>query len=254
MYRLAPGHILQLLYLKERLRRRHVRSFIEVGAGSGYLSSALLSVGMEGCGFDLNGDACGENERANAPAIATGRYRVRREDFLVADTRPADLVISSMVIEHLDDAGVRAYFARAKSLLSPGGVIVTLVPASPKHWGIEDDIAGHKKRYVAGDFDAIARDHGLRVAHVAGLTYPLSNVLLGVSNLLVRRAESWKLSLDEQSRTVESGYRHVTGKTQFPDAVRFLVNEVTIYPLHLLQRAFTGNPDALVLYAELERA
>jgi SAM-dependent methyltransferase len=252
MYRLAPGHILQLLYLKERLRRRAARSFIEVGAGSGYLSATLLSLGMDGSGFDLNADACAENERANARAIAARRYIVRREDFLVADTQPADLVISSMVIEHLDDADVHAYFARAKSLLAPRGVIVTLVPASPRHWGIEDDIAGHKKRYVRRDFDTIAGEHGLRVAHVAGLTYPMSNMLLGVSNLLVRRQESWKLSLDEQARTVESGYRHVTGKTQFPDAVRYLVNEATLYPLHLLQRAFTRHPDALVLYAELE--
>ena len=34
MYRLARGHILLLLYLKERLRQREFRSFIDVGARS----------------------------------------------------------------------------------------------------------------------------------------------------------------------------------------------------------------------------
>jgi 2-polyprenyl-3-methyl-5-hydroxy-6-metoxy-1,4-benzoquinol methylase len=254
MYRLAPGHILQLLYLKERLRARSLATFIEVGAGNGYLSHALLGLGLTGSGFDLNAVACAENREANADAIAAGHYRVRQEDFLAAETSSADLIISSMVIEHLDDGDVQAYFARCVALLRPGGLIVTLVPASPRHWGIEDDIAGHKKRYVRADFAAIARQHALRVAHLAGLTWPVSNLLLGISNRLVRRAETWKLELDDRAKTVESGYRKVRGKTEFPDAVQWLVNEFTMYPLHMVQRAFRDNANALVLYAEMERA
>lgn len=253
LYRLAPGHILQFLYVKQRLRHRGIRTFIEVGAGNGYLSRELLKLGFRGTGLDLNPDACENNRRLNVEAVQAGRYAVRREDFATATLDPVDLVISSMVIEHLDADDVRVYFERCRDLLNHTGLVVTIVPASPRHWGIEDDVAGHRRRYTRDLFRAIAAEHGLRLAHLAGLTYPVSNLLLGLSNRLVRRSESWKLRLGEHARTVASGDRHVTGKTEFPGFVRFLVNEATLYPLHLLQRLFTGHPDALVLYAEFEK-
>lgn len=254
MYQLAPGHVLQFLYVKQRLRALRLRTFVEVGAGNGYLSRELLALGLTGTGFDLNADACEHNAHLNATAIAANRYAARCEDFLTASMSSVDVIISSMVIEHLIATDVHAYFSRCRQFLNPGGVIITIVPASPRHWGIEDDIAGHQRRYTRAAFEEIARDHGLRVSHIAGLTYPLSNLLLGVSNRLVRRAESWKLTMDPRERTVASGHRHVRGKTEFPGFVRYLVNGVTLYPLHLVQRAFTRHPDALVLYAELNVA
>jgi hypothetical protein len=215
------------------------------------VSHALLSLGLSGTAFDLNAEACENNRLENAQAAASGKYTIRCEDFVAASVAPADLIISSMVIEHLTPAEVRAYFARSRELLNPSGLIVTIVPASPRHWGIEDDIAGHQKRYTRDDFTGIAAEHRLRVVHIAGLTYPLSNLLLGLSNRLVRRAESGKLTMDAHARTVASGSRHVWGKTEFPDAARYFVNEVTLFPLHLLQYLTRGHSDALVLYAEM---
>jgi 2-polyprenyl-3-methyl-5-hydroxy-6-metoxy-1,4-benzoquinol methylase len=252
LYRLAPGHILQILYVKDRLRNRGFRTFIDVGAGNGYLSHTLLSLGLTGTGFDLNAEACENNRAENAEAVAAGRYTVRCEDFVTAPVTPADVIVSSMVIEHLTPTQVRAYFAHCREVLNPSGLIVTIVPASPRHWGIEDDIAGHQKRYTRQDFTEIAAEHQLRVVHVAGLTYPLSNLLLGLSNRLVRRAESGKLTMDAHARTVASGSRHVWGKTEFPDVARYFVNEVTLFPLHLLQYLTRNNQNALVLYAEMQ--
>ena len=243
-----------MLYVKDRLRNRGLRTFIEVGAGNGYLSRALLSIGLTGIGFDLNAEACENNRVENSAAVASGRYTVRCEDFVTAAVLPADLIISSMVIEHLTAAELHAYFARCRNVVSTTGLIVTIVPASPRHWGIEDDIAGHQKRYTREDVREIASEHQLRVVHVAGLTYPVSNLLLGLSNRLARRAESWKLAMGAHERTLISGNRHVWGKTEFPDATRYLVNEVTLFPLHLLQYLTRGSRHALVLYAEMQPA
>jgi SAM-dependent methyltransferase len=254
-YRLAPGHILQLMYLKRRLRGLRGKRFIEVGAGNGHVSSALLALGMSGVGFDLNASACLNNSRANGRYIEQGRYAVRREDFLTAPVdAPADLIISCMVIEHLPQPDVDDYFARCLELLAPAGMIVTVVPGSPRHWGIEDEIAGHQKRYTREDLMDVAARHALAVRHIAGLTYPLSNLLLGLSNRLVRRAESWKLATDEMTRTVASGDRDVMGKTVFPSIARYAINGVTMFPFHLLQLASRRRRDALVLYAEMFRA
>src|SRR6267143_141240 len=116
MYRLAPGHVLQILYVKDRLRNRGLRTFIDVGAGNGYVSHALLSLGLGGTAFDLNAEACENNRVENAQAVASGKYTIRCEDFVAASVAPADLIISSMVIEHLTPTEVRAYFARCREL------------------------------------------------------------------------------------------------------------------------------------------
>jgi SAM-dependent methyltransferase len=249
--RRAPGHVLQHMYLRRRLRRYRGGRFIEVGAGSGLLSSVLLGMGMTGEGIDRNPAACAENEATNHEAVASGRYRIRQDDFFSVALDAADVVVSSMVIEHLSEPQVDAYFERARALLRPGGCVVTLVPASPAHWGIEDDIAGHQKRYTRACFEDLARRHALALVHEAGLTYPLSNWLLPLSNFLVRRRESSKLSLSADERTVASGKRDVPWKTTFPSAVGLVVNELTMSPFFVAQAFFRDHPHAMVRYAEL---
>jgi SAM-dependent methyltransferase len=249
---LAPGSVLQLMYIKRRLASLAGKRFIELGAGNGQLSRLLLDLGLSGVGYDLNASACENNARLNRDAIAAGHYRVENADFF-QDCSPerADLIISSMVLEHLAPDQVDAYFAQCRRVQGPGGMVVTLVPASSAHWSIEDEIAGHHKRYSSSCFDDIARTHQLSIAHIAGLTYPLSNWLLPLSNFLVRRRERSKLELSMQDRTVLSGNRDVPWKTVFPRFVGYLVNEITLYPFYLLQRVFRHHSSAMVLYCEL---
>jgi cyclopropane fatty-acyl-phospholipid synthase-like methyltransferase len=186
MYRLAPGNILQLMHLKRRLQGFSGKRFVEVGAGNGHISNYLLELGMRGRGLDLNESACHNNRTLNQGYIDEERYTVEHTDFMDARFE-ADVIISSMVIEHLDQAGVDRYFEKCRDSLQPGGLVITFVPGDPGHWGIEDEIAGHQKRYTFRCFDDIARRHQLELRHQAGLTYPLSNWLFPLSNYLVRR-------------------------------------------------------------------
>ena len=247
---LPPGTILQLRYLRERLSLIHPGRFIEVGTGAGEVSALLLEAGWTGTGYEP-GPAAARVRARNALAIAHGRYELRDVDWLVAaPDEPADVVISSMVIEHLPDAQEALYFHRARAALSPSGRAIVLVPASPRHWGIEDDIAGHQRRYARASLIRRLTELGWRVDHIAGLTFPLSNILLPVSNRLVARAERDRLSLSESERTLRSGARDVVGKTSFPPIARAILNERILYPLHLAQRAFRDSERALVLYVE----
>src|SRR4051794_25258048 len=120
---LAPGNILQNLFVKERiahlLKERQYASFIEFGAGMGYLSAILLDVGMTGFAVDLNETACESNRSLNASAIKQGKYRVVNGDFLATDLPQVDVILSSMVVEHLPDDARLAYFEQAKRLLKP---------------------------------------------------------------------------------------------------------------------------------------
>jgi SAM-dependent methyltransferase len=246
-YRPADEH----LYVSERLAARRPGTFVEVGVGSGHLSQLLLSEGWTGTGWDLRASSLLRASRLNAEAIATGNFTVRNADWLSGDqTSPVDLVVSSMVLEHLDDAAVDRYFERAAASLGPGGLAILLVPGSPRHWGIEDEIAGHHRRYTAYSLQAAVRRNGWHVDHLAGLCYPLSNVLLRLSDRLVGRAEKDKRALTLLERTERSGDREVAWKTDFPGWAGLLINETVLKPFHWWQKRSVNAADALVLYCE----
>lgn len=248
---LPPGTILQRLYFKERLRRWPAGRFVEVGAGEGVLCESLLQHGWRGTAFDLNAAALERAAVRNAAALEAGRLELVAGNWLErTGTESADLVLSSMVLEHLDDASVTRFLDRACATLTADGRLVTLVPASPAHWGIEDEIAGHLRRYTASSLRETLESHGWLVEHVVGLTYPLSNLLLRLSNRLVSRYESGLLDVGADKRTIASGRRSVPWKTSFPIVARLALNPITLYPFHLLQKATRDSSGALVLYAE----
>jgi len=256
-HEIAPGSILQRLYLGERLRanRLHGKRFLELGAGTGMNSHFLLESGLTGVGFDLNERACARNREVNATHVAAGRYEVVCGDFLAAADRGSfDVVFSCMVLEHLAPEQEASVFSLARAVLAPGGVMVLLVPSCPAAWGIEDEIAGHQRRYTRPALARLAAAHGFEVRDLAGLTYPLSNLLLPLSNWIIRRAERRKLALSEQERTVLAGRREVLFKTDYPGALRAVLNDVTMAPLHWLQKACRNAAGALVLYAEMAPA
>jgi SAM-dependent methyltransferase len=233
------------MYLRGRLGRRPPGKFVDVGVGAGLLSRELLRLGWHGEGWDLSEEAVRAATATNRAAIASGRYRVHHGDWLEQDPARADLVVASMVLEHLEEEGRFLGHCHRS-----GGQLVLLVPASPRHWGIEDEIAGHLRRYTRGSLRQLLQRSGFVVSHLVGLTFPVSNVLLPLSNLLVRRAEAHKLDLAASERTRRSGIRQVPFKTVFPLATGILLNRVALYPFHLAQKATRGSERALVLYAE----
>lgn len=251
---LPPGTILQLMYLKERISKVKPGRFVEIGAGAGHISHLLLSLGWRGKAYDLS-QTTGQSLRERfASQIASGSYDVVVGDWLAAPPEPSDLVISCMVMEHFDDEGQRAFISHGRNCLTVEGIMITIVPGSPAHWGIEDEIAGHYRRYSRKTAARIFDEEGLVMAHIAGLTYPVSNMLFPLSNFIVKRSESRKLSLSMIDRTKQSGIRGVPMKTTFPKMFGLLLNEKVLFPLHLVQKAFGKSDKAMVLYCETKRS
>jgi SAM-dependent methyltransferase len=240
------------MYFKERLRGLPPGRFVDVGAGQGIVSRTLLDLGWNGSAYDLNGESLAIAAQVNRPAVSEGRYRVIERDWLDdVEAEPADLIVSCMVLEHMADADEGRYFERCKSMLRPGGTGVLFVPGSPRHWGIEDEIAGHYRRYTFEGLRRRIEEHALEVRHLAGLTFPVSNVLYPLSEYLVRRAERNKMKLTIAERTRLSGNRAVPFKTTFPALLRIVLNETVMYPFHVLQKLSAGNDRSLVVYAEV---
>jgi SAM-dependent methyltransferase len=253
---LPPGTVLQLMYLRERLQGILPGRFVEVGPGKGEITRLLLDLGWTGESFDLDPLTIAALRERFVPEIAANRYRPVFEDVLSLPEKAgdADLVISCMVMEHMDDSAEPRFMRKAASLLRPGGRMIGLVPASPAHWGIEDEIAGHCRRYTREALQRLADATDWRVEHLSGLTYPVSNMLLPVSNHLVRRGEDHKLRLSAEERTRLSGRRTVKYKTYLPSFLGVLSNRYTLAPLHWLQKACGGARAALVLYFEARPA
>lgn len=67
-----------------------------------------------------------------------------------------DLVLATDIVEHVDDDV--AALAELRRVLKPGGTLLLTVPAFPSLWGLQDEVAHHKRRYRMGPFlDAVAK-------------------------------------------------------------------------------------------------
>lgn len=251
---LPPGTLLQLMYLRERIRLVPPGFFIEIGPGSGEITRLLLDLGWSGHSYDLEAKTIATLSDRFNKEIAEHRFVPINDDYLSA--RPicekADLVISCMVMEHLEDDAQSTFMQKSAECLKKGGVMIGLVPASPAHWGIEDDIAGHCRRYTRAGIETLIAVSGWKIQHITGLTFPISNLFLPISNFLVNRSERSKLALSTLERTKQSGRRQVKFKTYFPAMLGILLNELTLFPMYLLQKLCAKSESALVLYFEAQ--
>ena len=136
------------------------RRVVEVGCGTGNFTRYLL-----------DRDAV---IALDAEADCVGRLRLRYPDHprlhaLVCDVSTGcldqaagfqpDSCVCLNVLEHIEDDA--ATLRRMASVLSPGGVIVLLVPAFPGLYGPIDRNLGHCRRYTRGSIRRLARDTGL---------------------------------------------------------------------------------------------
>lgn len=250
MARLAPGTVLQLTYLNERLGKMKPGCFIEIGPGTGEITKLLLNLGWTGSSYDIDENTIAGLRSRFALEISDQSYNPVNSDYLLspAPDKKVDLVISCMVMEHLADE--LAFMQKSRECLKTDGLMIGIVPSSPGHWGIEDDVAGHLRRYTRQTLKELIEKSRWQLLHIAGLTYPLSNWLLPISNFLVNRSERSKLSLSTLERTKQSGRRTVKFKTYFPVILAPLVNRYTLYPLHIMQKLFAESENSLVLYFE----
>ena len=127
--------------------------------------------GWSGRAYDLNAQSLAAAAQLNRLAVSEGRYQLEQRDWLeVATTEPVDLVVSCMVLEHLAEADEARYLEHCRRALKPRGLGVLFVPGCPDYWGMEDEVAGHFRRYTFQSLQRSIEARGLRVGHVAGLT------------------------------------------------------------------------------------
>jgi tRNA (cmo5U34)-methyltransferase len=104
------------------LAGRELRRVLDLGAGTGMLSRAVLQANPDSELVLLDGSA--------AMLEQARRSLGDRASYVLGDfggelpAGPWDGVVSALAIHHLEDAGKRQLFARVRAALSPGGVFV----------------------------------------------------------------------------------------------------------------------------------
>ncbi len=231
------------------------RTFLEVGCGAGRLSRWLCERGLTGRAVDVSTAAIAEARDHLADFIGRGTVEVDQLDVLTDDdARQYDIVLSLMVMEHLEDD--LAFARRLAAHVAPGGHLVIGVPGRRDRWSIEDETVGHWRRYERDDLVRVLECAGLRKVTVWSVAVPVANALFHIGNLLLRLSGegSKKRTHSRQAQTEHSGIREIPLKTMFPPAFRYVLNRYTMTPLFVLQRLFYGTNRGLTLIGFGERA
>ena len=131
------------------------RTVLDVGCGTGFVTSALERAGMRAVGIDMHEVGLRfARPRMRGPLLcATATTLPFKDQF--------DVAMLCDVIEHCpDDVVVLRDTGRA---IRPGGSVVVTVPAHQALWTSVDDISGHKRRYDAAMLRAAIERAGLHV-------------------------------------------------------------------------------------------
>ena len=246
----SPGTYCLDVAIKDLLKNLSLQSFIEIGCGNGNLSKLLCQSGLKGCGVDVSAQAIAIAENKLKNFIDKQQYQLIHSSLLgLTENYQADLAISLMVMEHVDDDV--DFLTRLSKLVKPSGYVMVGVPARKNKWSLEDDLVGHVRRYDREDLIALMKKIGLKDITCYSVSYPISNILLPIGNLYTRRtkAEMNKMFLESEIQTQLSGVRSIPYKTVFPIWYKLLLNSFTMLPLVWLQKLFYSSNLGLSLVA-----
>jgi SAM-dependent methyltransferase len=203
-------------------------SFLETGAGTGYMTRLFLERGFHGACYDL-GKESRHRLRQNLDA-----YRDRMsvvDDLSGLNEDSFDYLLAFEVLEHIEDDN-QALTAWTH-FLKPGGKILVSVPAHARKYGKSDEVVGHIRRYERKQLTDLLGNAGYEDIRLWNYGFPLTEFTRCVSNLLIS-GEREHLALTPVERSTRSSFTR-------PQYIRRLlgrINEKLFNPFVSLQRVF----------------
>lgn len=136
---------------------------IEIGCGIGNFTGLLLDTRQAVAAIDVE-PACIDRllqrypGRANLEAFSCD---VMAPAFAALQSFGADSCVCLNVLEHIEDD--LDALRRMAAVLTPGGIVVLLLPAFPSLYGPIDKMLGHHRRYTRASVAKLAEAAGLKV-------------------------------------------------------------------------------------------
>jgi SAM-dependent methyltransferase len=167
------------------------RNLLEIGCGTGFVLAGLRRAFPR---LDLSG---GEISTAGLDYVAgrvPGARLYQMDARRLPFEREFDVVGAFDVLEHIDDD--QAALVQIRQATRPGGGIMLTVPQHPRLWGLADEFAQHKRRYVRRRLIAQLHAAGFRVVRATSFVVSLLPILF-VSRLRQRRTRATYEHLSE---------------------------------------------------------
>lgn len=173
-------------------------AFLEMGAGTGYMTRRFLDRGFHGAASDLGEDSRAMM-RANL-AYAGDRMRVV-DDVDALPPESFEYLFAFEVLEHIeDDLAVLRSWTRP---LRSGGQVLISVPAHARKFGRADEITGHVRRYEKDELRRLLENAGFGQITIINYGFPITELTRRLSNWLVKGDRSYE-SLSPQERSIRS--------------------------------------------------
>jgi SAM-dependent methyltransferase len=192
----GPRYIARSAAIRKVLRDVHCEQALDIGCGSGNITRHLADFARHVHVTDLSDKAVtvaqetlGGAEAFTFEAIDVFACGPETRAHLIGRF---DLVMLSEVLEHLDD-DERA-LAVLNDLLSANGRLLLTVPADPSQWSVEDELAGHKRRYTKAELTHKLSRAGFRQERMINWGFPFTRALLGVERRLMGSRSANSLS------------------------------------------------------------
>lgn len=226
----TPSYLVKRRVILEYLATCAGTNILEVGCGCGDLLQVLERKGYTGMGIDISADAL---------AVASAGFV--GDSIKVKCCTPDDLqeqfdvVIASEVMEHHQDDAL--FLQQLRERLLDGGFILLTVPAHMKDWGANDDFCGHVRRYERQELFAALQTAGFDDIVIYSYGVPIYNFMKPFYDFAIRPKSADNAAT--MKKTAESG-----GMWLMKGAARLfriMFNDVTMYPLYVLQRLFFNS-------------
>lgn len=223
----TPSYLVKRRVIIEYLEQCSGTNVLEVGCGCGDLLHVLERKGYTGIGIDISEDAlnvASAGFSGNAIKVICCTPEDLKEKF--------EIVIASEVMEHCQDDAL--FLSNLWKRLLNGGYVLLTVPAHMDDWGANDDFCGHIRRYERDELFTALQVAGFDDIVIYSYGVPIYNFMKPLYDFAIRPKSS--PGDTPMKKTAESsGMWLMKGSAHF---FRLLFNDITMYPLYLLQRLF----------------
>lgn len=166
---------------------------LDVGTSTGTNLRMLRDLGFTRCeGVDSSAEAVRWCEEKGYGKVTLGDVCK-----LPFPDQSFDLILATDVIEHVDDD--IAALREVRRILKPGGRVLVTVPAFKVLWGLQDEVALHKRRYRARELLARINDADFHAGQSFYFNYLLFLPILCVRTLM--RWSGMKMQSENQLNT-----------------------------------------------------
>ena len=230
-------HHPRFLFRRHEIIRRvqSGKRFLEIGPGNLELAKELLSNFDRGVLIDFNSKDVIEIFD-NLPDNFKKRFQLIIQDFteFKFPQNSFNCVIACEVMEHIEDDEI--FLNKIKYLLHAGGQLVLSVPARMRFWSIDDELAGHIRRYEKQELYKKLKESGFCEIEIISYGFPFQNLIRLARISYVQKKRKERMSWNQIERSKESAF--LLRQRNYFDFLGLLINKYTILPFAALATLF----------------